>query len=104
MRSSLSHSAVEQLPRHRGVSWRPRRGFGRAAQAVSSRAREASKRIGHTHASSASSPLVDPTVQLARAAGGPVDVASYTCRCGLIFLAAVSTSVACPHCGAEQDW
>lgn len=40
----------------------------------------------------------------ARAAGGPLDVATYTCGCGLLFSAPVSTTVACPHCGAEQAW
>jgi hypothetical protein len=40
----------------------------------------------------------------ARAAGGPVDLATYSCGCGLIFSAPVSTTVACPHCGCEQAW
>lgn len=39
-----------------------------------------------------------------RAAGGPEDNAHYTCSCGLVFTAAVSASVACPHCGTGQDW
>jgi hypothetical protein len=39
-----------------------------------------------------------------RQAGGPVDRASYTCRCGYVFLAPVSTTVACPHCRATQAW
>jgi hypothetical protein len=39
-----------------------------------------------------------------REAGGPVDHASYVCSCGFAFAASVSTSVACPHCGAEQAW
>lgn len=40
----------------------------------------------------------------ARAAGGPVDLATYSCDCGLIFSAPVSTTVTCPHCGCEQAW
>jgi hypothetical protein len=40
----------------------------------------------------------------ARTAGGPLDSACYTCGCGFVFNAAVSTSVACPHCGARQAW
>jgi len=40
----------------------------------------------------------------ARAAGGPVDLACYTCSCGYLFRASVSTTVACPHCGADQSW
>jgi hypothetical protein len=43
-------------------------------------------------------------VQRARLAGGPVDHASYTCACGFVFAASVSTTVACPHCGAAQAW
>jgi hypothetical protein len=39
-----------------------------------------------------------------REAGGPLDVAAYVCLCGFAFAAAVSTSVECPHCGAEQAW
>jgi DNA-directed RNA polymerase subunit RPC12/RpoP len=39
-----------------------------------------------------------------RDAGGPVDQASYTCQCGYLFSAAVSTTVECPHCGAGQAW
>jgi hypothetical protein len=39
-----------------------------------------------------------------RAAGGPADRAQYTCVCGFVFQADVSTSVACPHCGAAQAW
>ena len=48
--------------------------------------------------------LCDPAVQRVREAGGPVDSASYSCACGCLFSASVSTSVSCPHCGAEQAW
>jgi hypothetical protein len=40
----------------------------------------------------------------ARESGGPEDRAMYTCGCGYVFQAEVSTSVACPHCGAGQAW
>lgn len=40
----------------------------------------------------------------ARESGGPIDNAQYSCSCGLVFQAAVSTSVACPHCGTGQAW
>jgi rubrerythrin len=40
----------------------------------------------------------------ARESGGPEDNAMYTCTCGYVFEAKVSTSVACPHCGAGQAW
>ena len=39
-----------------------------------------------------------------RASVAPEDVAHYGCSCGYQFQAAVSTSVACPHCGATQAW
>jgi hypothetical protein len=39
-----------------------------------------------------------------RLAGGPIDNASYTCACGFVFAASVSTTVRCPHCGADQAW
>jgi rubrerythrin len=39
-----------------------------------------------------------------RASGGPDDRATYTCTCGYVFEADVSTSVSCPHCGAGQAW
>jgi hypothetical protein len=47
---------------------------------------------------------LDPAVERVRQAGGPMDRASYTCRCGYVFLAPVSTTVACPHCHAPQAW
>jgi len=53
---------------------------------------------------SEAAPPCDLAVQRARAAGGPMDRASYACGCGYLFLAAVSTTVACPHCQATQAW
>jgi hypothetical protein len=62
-----------------------------------------SRRDGHRRpADPAHAP--DPAVQRARHAGGPTDQASYTCQCGYMFLAPVSTTVACPHCRAPQAW
>ena len=46
----------------------------------------------------------DLEAERVREAGGPVDRASYVCGCGYAFSAAVSTTVACPHCGACQAW
>jgi len=46
----------------------------------------------------------DPVVARVRSAGGPIDNACYSCSCGLVFAASVSTTVACPHCGASQAW
>jgi len=37
--------------------------------------------------------------------GGPTeDRALYSCSCGYVFDALVSTSVGCPHCGRQQAW
>jgi rubrerythrin len=32
------------------------------------------------------------------------DAALYSCQCGYVFKAAVTTSVGCPHCGSAQAW
>jgi hypothetical protein len=40
----------------------------------------------------------------ARESGGPDDRAMYTCSCGYVFEADVTTSVTCPHCGSGQAW
>jgi hypothetical protein len=32
------------------------------------------------------------------------DAALYSCACGYVFKAAVTTSVGCPHCGSHQAW
>jgi hypothetical protein len=39
-----------------------------------------------------------------RESGGPDDRAVYTCSCGYVFEADVTTSVTCPHCGSGQAW
>ncbi len=39
-----------------------------------------------------------------REAGAPQDQAVYSCGCGFVFEAQVSTSVDCPHCGGQQAW
>jgi rubrerythrin len=39
-----------------------------------------------------------------RESGGPHDRAMYTCSCGYVFEADVTTSVACPNCGTAQAW
>jgi hypothetical protein len=46
----------------------------------------------------------DLAVKRVREAGGPIDEASYSCSCGYLFSASVSTTVCCPHCGASQAW
>jgi len=39
-----------------------------------------------------------------RSGGRPQDRAVYNCQCGMVFDAAVSTAVSCPHCGHKQAW
>jgi hypothetical protein len=39
-----------------------------------------------------------------REVGGMQDEAVYTCECGFVFHAPVSTSVGCPHCNGAQTW
>jgi hypothetical protein len=39
-----------------------------------------------------------------REGGAPQDQAIYSCSCGFVFEAHVSTSVGCPHCGGTQAW
>jgi len=53
-----------------------------------------------------SASLITPDFALLRAqgAGGPLDCASYSCACGFVFAASVSTTVSCPRCGMPQAW
>jgi len=46
----------------------------------------------------------DRDVRPVRDSGGPLDRALYSCSCGYVFDAAVSTTVSCPHCGTGQAW
>ena len=45
-----------------------------------------------------------PAERRLRDAGGPDDRATYSCGCGLLFEAPVTTSVPCPHCHTVQAW
>jgi hypothetical protein len=94
MRASLLHPL--RAPRH---SRRQRRAAPAPAGEIVVRSREPTA----VHARSAAA-AADPAVQRVRDAGGPIDLASYTCACGYLFSASVSTSVICPHCGADQAW
>ena len=62
------------------------------------------RRARRSAAGSLPARMPDLAVRRARAAGGPTDLANYTCRCGCQFEAAVTTTVACPHCGEQQAW
>jgi hypothetical protein len=67
----------------------------------------AKRRHSHEHAAkrpAAPARTPDRAVQRVRHAGGPVDQAFYSCECGYVFVAQVSTTVRCPHCDAGQAW
>jgi hypothetical protein len=66
-----------------------------------SKTRSAARRTAHRAARPAP---VATGEQRVRAAGGPQDVAHYSCECGTGFAGPVSTHVACPACGADQAW
>lgn len=93
---------------------RPHRARG-ARDTAQSRLRAGSKAKatptceGQDQREAAITPVVDaqpPDAALLRVqgAGGPADSASYTCQCGYMFAASVSTTVSCPRCGASQAW
>ena len=84
MRSSLLHPLGER--RHARRSAHSRRAAPVEAPAAT---------LGHPG---------DPAVERVREAGGPVDRAYYTCSCGYLFSASVSTTVSCPQCGSDQAW
>ncbi len=94
MRPSLLHPLRE--PRH-SRRHRRRRAAPTGEPRTAEPAREAPAREPVAHA-------CDPAVERVREAGGPIDQASYVCQCGYLFSAAVSTSVTCPRCGADQAW
>jgi hypothetical protein len=47
---------------------------------------------------------VSPARERNRRANLCQDAATYSCGCGFVFTAPVSTSVGCPHCGEAQAW
>jgi hypothetical protein len=95
MRSSLLHPLTERQPRRHRPKRQTEHRVGRLPALAHKR--EAKSAI------SAHQPL-DIVVERVRAAGGPLDQASYICECGYLFAAPVSTTVSCPHCGTPQAW
>lgn len=51
-------------------------------------------------------PSEPPTAEMVRARRTPPsqDRALYSCGCGYVFTARVTTTVDCPHCGTGQAW
>lgn len=66
--------------------------------------RTSSRRPDRRSARAAPRPTNVTGEQRSREEGGPRDIAYYDCACGHGFEGAVSTHVACPHCGADQAW
>ena len=66
--------------------------------------RRTDRRPTHTARRAPAAPARPTAEQRVRAEGGPQDSAHYRCGCGNAFAGAVSTHVACPRCGADQDW
>jgi hypothetical protein len=95
----LPHTATAERPR------RPRRRL-HGKRTTATRAADLSLAPSATRRDASADPRSAGSLilQRARLAGGPIDNASYTCACGFVFAASVSTTVACPHCGASQAW
>jgi len=102
----------ETFPHHQGFSLQS---IVRAGRSHPLRELRASRRRPWRHAEKAKHAAVAPApapareapdlaVLRVREAGGPVDRASYSCECGYVFAAKVSTSVCCPVCGTGQAW
>ena len=101
MRPTLTHARTDRRRRHKGAPWRRSRDIELQPLAGAGAPEESKRVIASSLEMSADA---DPNAARARAAGGPVDMASYNCQCGFVFSASVSTTVACPHCGSEQAW
>ncbi len=95
MRPRLAHPLRESRSR-------PRRPERRRTGAATVAAPQLARRAPLAAVAAVRTP--DPEVARVRAAGGPIDRASYACVCGYMFNAPVSTTVHCPHCGAGQAW
>jgi len=100
MRSSLLHPLAERRPRRHQPKRQAEHRVGRLPALAYKREVEAAEAKA---AISAHQPR-DIAVERVRAAGGPLDQASYVCECGYLFAAPVSTTVSCPHCGTSQAW
>jgi len=59
---------------------------------------------GPETARTAAPPVLGDDVAVVDNASRSQDQATYACGCGFVFEAAVLTTVACPHCDAQQAW
>lgn len=62
------------------------------------------RRRSRSRQSFLSRPIVAPSRERNKRANVSEDAALYSCSCGYVFKAAVTTSVDCPHCGVDQAW
>ncbi len=108
MRPSLLHPRREPRDRRRHRSRRERLAGAAPVQAEPAAQAAVLRAVRAAHAvaarPTAETVHADPDVERVRAAGGPIDQAAYSCGCGYLFSAPVSTTVSCPHCGAGQAW
>ena len=79
-------------------------GYIRVAQFNDQTGAEIKKAIADLATQIGADKLKGYVIDLRNDPGGPLDSATYTCGCGYLFSAAVSTSVECPHCGCGQAW
>jgi rubrerythrin len=78
--------------------------FGRHREGRPGRVAERSDASTAPEPTRTASAQSNTTVRRRREAEAPQDQAVYTCQCGFVFQALVSTSVDCPHCGGTQAW
>lgn len=62
------------------------------------------ERAQETAAEQLPAPLDDGSPERRHLHGPSEDNATYSCHCGYVFEALVSTTVDCPHCGGGQAW
>jgi len=63
-----------------------------------------SKHRPHRRRVAAPQPAATPARERNKRANLTQDAALYSCGCGYVFTAPVTTSVGCPHCGSAQAW
>ena len=80
---------------------------GKSGATLLKRGRDGQTARGSEPEAAAPTPLDPGTITVRRqrrAATDPQDHAMYTCHCGYMFEAPVSTSVSCPQCSDAQAW
>jgi hypothetical protein len=86
----------------RRLGWRARKHTAGGAQNRGSSHGVGPENLGSSHGGGGGHELL--TMRHRRDAGPPQDRALYSCDCGRVFHAPVSTTVGCPECGSTQAW